>query len=170
MTSNTNTNLKQCTHNLQNLKPQFKEIVFATLVNRTDIFRPQTRQFGEITVLYTQLADEKLGVNCARSLEIIALFLSTEYLDYRVVPSKTCSPTLRTHTMFPRFLSDKLCVQHGDFPKLACLRSKDVASVANMIFLHCGFRFCKFCVYAVLNFIPGCSAVLVECIKVCIGY
>jgi hypothetical protein len=41
---------------------------------------PQTCCVGEITVLYTQLADEKLGVNCVCSIKTIALFLSTEYL------------------------------------------------------------------------------------------
>jgi hypothetical protein len=49
--------------------------------SKSDIFKPQTRQFGEITVLYTQLADEKLRVNCVRSVEKIALLLSKEYLD-----------------------------------------------------------------------------------------
>jgi hypothetical protein len=46
-----------------------------------DIFGPQTCWFGEITVLCMQLAIEKLGDNCARSVKTIALFLSTEYLD-----------------------------------------------------------------------------------------
>jgi hypothetical protein len=32
------------------------------------------------------------------------------------------------YPMYPRFVSVKLCVQHGDFTKSACLRSKDVAS------------------------------------------
>jgi hypothetical protein len=58
----------------------------------SDIFRPQTRRVGEITVLYTQFADQKLGVNCVHSIETIALFLSTDYLYYY----KTCSPTLST--------------------------------------------------------------------------
>jgi hypothetical protein len=61
------------------------------MLPRSDIFRPQTRRFGEITVLYAQLADEILGLNCVHRAETIALFISKEYLDLY----KTCSPTLR---------------------------------------------------------------------------
>jgi hypothetical protein len=56
--------------------------------------------------------------------------------------------------MYHRFLSNKLCVQHGDFTKLACLRSKDVASerfcvhlygLSNtiLIFLLVNFKYCS---------------------------
>jgi hypothetical protein len=34
-----------------------------------------------MAVLYTQLVDEKSGVNRVRSVETIALFLSKEYLN-----------------------------------------------------------------------------------------
>jgi hypothetical protein len=47
----------------------------------SDIFRPQTHRFGEIPVLYPQLADMKLGINCVRSVETNDLLLSKEYLD-----------------------------------------------------------------------------------------
>jgi hypothetical protein len=39
------------------------------------------------------------------------------------------------YKIYPKFLIGKLCVQHGDFVKSVCLRSKDVASGALNCFL-----------------------------------
>jgi hypothetical protein len=46
-----------------------KEIVHTECyMVRGDIFRPRTRRFGEITVLYTQLFAKKSGVHWVRSV------------------------------------------------------------------------------------------------------
>jgi GTPase SAR1 family protein len=42
------------------------------------------------------------------------------------------------YTIYPQFLNGKLCVQHGDFPKTTCLRSKDVTSGISVLVLGDG--------------------------------
>jgi hypothetical protein len=72
---------------------------------RGGIFRPQTRRIDEITVLYTHLADNKLGVDDVRSIKTITLLLSIEYID----KYKTYSPKLRTQRFQDFFAKGCVC-------------------------------------------------------------
>jgi hypothetical protein len=118
---------------LQYTTVQYSELCLAILARDSnhvsasecwsDIFRPQTRRFGEITVLYTQLVDEKLEVYCVRVriVETMALFLSNECI--KLVLAMLYIPKLS------KISKRKVVCSTRWFHQIAaCLRSKDVAS------------------------------------------
>jgi hypothetical protein len=74
----------------------FQESIFI----RGDVFRPQTRRFGEITMLYTQLIAKKSGVHWVRGVGEQVLNQS----KYSVERNKAIVSTLRTQ-FTPNFSS-----------------------------------------------------------------
>jgi hypothetical protein len=76
-------------------------------VYRGDIFRPQTRRFGEITVLYTQLITKKFGIHWVRSVWEQVLYYRLNTVFCRLEQFNAA------YAIYPQFLIGKLCVQHG---------------------------------------------------------
>jgi hypothetical protein len=79
-------------------------------------------------VLHRQLFAEKSRIHWVRSVGKQVLHCTSLNILQNV--TKFFFYRLCVHNL-PEFLIGKLCVQHGDFTKSACLSSKDVASVLN---------------------------------------
>jgi hypothetical protein len=59
-------------------------VLLLICLSRSDSFRPQTRRFGEITVLYTQLIAKKFGVHWVQSVGEQVLYLSKYHRNLNI--------------------------------------------------------------------------------------
>jgi hypothetical protein len=60
--------LRFCLQHVKIRRPKLPTKSQFLIYSRGDIFRPETRWFGEITVLYTQLIAKKFGVHWVRNV------------------------------------------------------------------------------------------------------